>query len=314
MTTSDPWQQRWDGTTHRLEVWYATLTAPSGTGLWIHGETVAPTDGPVERHGWAALFPTDGPPRWERSGRSPGGLGDGASRFECDGLQLGPDGSHGGRGGLDWDLTWDSSDQRTLYTFPRWAWQRELLPGAQVVPAPTLSDVGGTVELDGETYDFDGATGGVARIYGHGNAERWGWLHADLGGGDVLELVSGVATRPGLRRLPPITHLRLRVDSTDWPTLQAPSLRLRTRLGRPRWQVSGRVGRAEVHIDVHQPDDRCVAVGYTDPDGRTATCTNTERADVSIRITGAPFGDRQWDLDGTAHAEIGERPGPAPSD
>ena len=49
------WARRWRGQPGRLEVWYATMTdRETGTGVWVHGETVAPTKdqgGPVISHG-----------------------------------------------------------------------------------------------------------------------------------------------------------------------------------------------------------------------------------------------------------------------
>ncbi len=277
------WEPRWRGQAGRLEVWYATFSdLASGDGLWLHHEHVAPADGGVPvTAAWAASFPSDGRPTWHRT----------------EAIDLGRDGSSGTAGELTWDLAWDASNQRPLFTFPRWAWTRELLPAAQVVAAPWLH-VDGTV--DGRPFV---GSGNVARIYGHGNARRWAWLHADLGDGDVVELVAAVSTRPGLRALPPITHLRYRIDGQDGPSLAGPSFGLRARLGLPRWSVSGRIGRRRVRIDVHQPDERCVAIDYHDPDGATATCTNTERADVVVNID-----DRTWRLDGTGHAEIGTRP------
>lgn len=276
------WSPRWRGQPGRLEVWYATFTNERGDGLWLHHEVVAPTPAaPEHAVAWAATFPVDGPPRWHHA----------------DAVDLSPTGSSGSAGDIAWDLTWDSSRQRTLYTFPRWAWHRELLPAAQVVAAPTL-DVRGTV--DGAPFDGRGA---VSRIYGHGNAKRWAWLHADLGDGDVVELVAAVSTRPGLRALPPITHVRWRIDGIDGPRLDGPSFGLRARLGLPDWEVAGRVGRRRVRISVRQPDDRNVSIGYHDPDGATATCTNTERAEVTVEI-----GDRRWHLDATGHAEVGTRP------
>lgn len=282
MPTDDVWSPRWRGQRGRLEVWYGTFTdRASGAGLWLHHEhVVPPAEGDLTR-AWVAWFPTDGPPRWER----------------CDAIDLTPTGSTGSAGALAWDLTWDSSEQRPLYTFPRWAWERELLPAAQIVAAPTLEATG---TVAGQPF---AGHGNVARIYGHGNAARWAWLHADLGDGEVVELVAAVSTRPGLRRLPPVTHLRWRLDGRDGPSLQGPSFGLRSRLDLPTWSVAGRVGRQQVRIEVTQPEDRCVTIGYTDPDGATATCTNTERADVSIRI-----GDRTWTLSGTGHAEVGTRP------
>lgn len=282
---------RWRGQPGRLEVWYATFSdTRTGNGLWLHHEVVAPTDGARDAPAgassshevaWAASFPVDGEPRW--------------SHTEV--ITLGATGSAGSAGDLEWDLSWDLDDAEPLYTFPRWAWHRELLPGSQVVAAPRLS-VHGTVG----GADFEGV-GGLSRIYGHGNAERWAWLHADLGGGDVLELVTAVSTRAGLSLLPPITHLRYRIDGVTGPSLAGPSLRLRTRLGLPDWSVVGWIGRRRVNIEVHQPPARSVSIPYADPDGRTATCVNTELADATIRI-----GERRWQLDGTAHAEVGSRP------
>ena len=45
-----------------------------------------------------------------------------------------------------------------------------------------------------------------------------------------------------------------------------------------------------------------MSLGYTDPDGGTAVCTNTEQADIHVEID-----DRQWSVLGTGHAEVGLR-------
>ena len=68
----------------------------------------------------------------------------------------------------------------------------------------------------------------------------------------------------------------------------------------------------EPYDDVALPADRCVSLAYTDPDGSTATCVNSERADATLTLERK--GPTQWDiearwrLDGTAHAELGSRP------
>jgi hypothetical protein len=56
-----------------------------------------------------------------------------------------------------------------------------------------------------------------------------------------------------------------------------------------------------------------VSLSYTDPDGATATCTNTERATVDAiveRRTGPRRFEveHRWHLDRTGHAEVGTRP------
>ena len=298
---------RWQGKAGRLEVWYATLSDPlTRAGLWIHCETVAPTNGPAYAHGWATWFPADGPPRTERFGPEPTQPAAGAAWFEAAGVQARHQQLTGRARSLAWDLSWKDTCA-PLWTFPRLTWERELLPGAQVVLAPT-ADFTGSLTVGDTTHRVDGWRGGVAHIYGHGNAKRWGWIHADLGGGDVLEAVTAVSHKPGLRRLAPMAFIRTRIDGKDWPASPLPSLRVRTTLGLRHWQLEGRIGGQHVLIRVDQPPDRCVSLGYTDPDGGRAVCTNTERADIHIEI-----GDRHWSVLGTGHAEVGLRGADAPA-
>jgi hypothetical protein len=176
----------------------------------------------------------------------------------------------------------------------------------------------GTFSYGTTTLALDGAPGATARIYGHGNAHRWAWLHADLGGGEVLEVVAAVSTRPVLRRLPPLVFLRLRhADGTTWPRRAERAAvgwaglgRFRCTIGLPTWTVSGRAGLRRIRVVVTQPEDRTLTLDYTDPDGAHATCRNSERADALIvmdhwRGTWRPA--HRWTLTATAHAEVGTR-------
>ncbi len=301
---------RWRGQRDRLEVWYATATdSATGSGYWIHGEVVSPTSGRPYARGWLATFPVNGTPAIAHFGPHEPRLSDEAL-FAAGDVVIDADGTRGSAGDSKWDLRWRGAGS-PLWTFPRWAWNRELLPGAQVLatPAATLS---GTITSCEISVPVSG-NGGLAHIYGHGNAQRWGWLHADLGGGAVLELVTAVSRRGVLRRLPPLAFLRIRVPGRlDWPRdplLAAPFLRSRVEL--PRWTVAGVVGRRRVRIEVSQPEERCVRVPYTDPDGAPATCVNTERADATVvieRWSGEWRPEYEWQLHGTAHAEVGLRP------
>jgi hypothetical protein len=303
---------RWDGTKGRVEVHYLTATdEKTGTGLWLHHEVVAPVEGAAYGHGWLATFPVDGAPSYERWGPNPVSPVTGEVLYRCADAELTRTRAVGKAGDRSWDLTIDDTDQRPLWTFPRWVWQRNVLPAAQVLPAPLARLTG---DVDGQPY---AGTTGLAHIYGHGNAQRWVWLHcalADgpLGGRDVLEVVAAVGRRPGLRMLPPLPLLQLRVDGVDWPrdSLAAAPL-FRARIDATSFRISGLVGRRRLRVEVDLPPERCVVLGYTDPDGAPATCTNTERADA--RITLDRLGvrgwtrERSWELSGTAHAEIGRR-------
>ncbi len=259
-------------------------------------------------HGWVAVFPPGAQPVIARYGPLPVGPGpspaDGTVRVE-------PGARRGAAGDIRWDVRFEDGSP-PLHAVPAAAWRHPLLPAAHVVTAPSAA-FSGSVELGGTAFPLHDAPGEAARIYGHGNAERWAWLHADLGGGDVLEIVAASPRRGGLRRSAPFPMVQLRLGGRDWPALPLlAAARLRCRIGLPRWTVDGTVGDRRLHVAVEQPAERCVAVAYTDPDGAPSTCTNTERADAAIvlerRRAGRWTVEGEWELRATAHAEVGTRP------
>ena len=301
---------RWRGQPGRLEVWYATLSDPrSGFGVWVHHELVAPLAGEPYVHGWAAAFPPDAPAEFWRFGPEaprPGG----EAWFASASTSLDASSMRGSAGPMSWDLRY-GDDGAPLFTFPRWAWEKESLPAAQVLPAPTAR-FSGTVHLGARPLSIVDAPGSVARIYGHGNARRWAWLHADLGGGDVLEVVAAVSKRPGMNRLPPLPLMRLRVDGVDHPRDPlVGALTGSARVALPRWKAEARWGLTRLRVEVAVPPSSSVEVPYTDPDGELSVCTNSERASAWItmqRFAGRRWRtEREWTLDGTAHAEVGLR-------
>ncbi|MER5869781.1 hypothetical protein [Streptomyces sp. NPDC002044] len=305
---------RWKGEPGRTEVWYTTLTDPAtGSGVWVHHELTAPADGSAAfAHGWAAVFPRNGPVRHARFGPEP--WEHPTEGYAAAGALARPGRITGSAGALAWDLT-ERSGGTPLYTFPRWSWRRPLLPAAQMLPAAAAS-YEGHVTYGDQTLILRDAPGASARIYGHGNAERWAWLHADLGHGDVLEIVAAVSTRPGLRRLPPLVFLRLRRSGRTWPRRPertavgwAGAGRFRARLGLPVWTVTGRAGLRRIRVEVTQPAERTLTLDYADPDGTPAVCRNSERADAEVRLErwwGRWRPEATWHLEGTAHAEVGE--------
>ena len=299
MTNDDVAAPRWRGQPGRLEVWYATATdVRTGAGLWLHHEVVAPPSGEAYAHGWMATFPRDAGPEVVRYGPAP-----------AQPMTAAPDRFRGAADGVTWDLGW-AGDDPPLWTFPPYAWRRELLPSAHVVSAPGVR-LSGTV-CHGETETTVDARGAVAHIYGHGNAQRWAWLHAELDDSSVLEVIVAVARRASMRWLPPLAFVRLRHGGRDWPgdPLAAAPL-FRARIGLPTWTVRGIVGTRRLSVSVTQPRERCVRLDYTDPDGSPAVCTNSEVADATVRVEswrGRWRTDAEWSLTGTAHAEVGTRP------
>lgn len=303
---------RWDGRHPRLEVWYQTVTDPdTGTGVWFHHELASVARGLAEQRGFTAVFPADGEPtvsHFEPAETPISLIGRG---FDTDSVRCRDRRTKGRTDTMRWDVRWNDGGT-PLEVFPRAAWNRELLPGVQIVPDPHAR-FEGHVEYEAGRVDLASGRGAAAHIYGHGNAERWGWLHADLGGGDLLEIVTAVSRKPGLQALPPRAFVRLRLDGRDlprWAGLSAATMS--TELDLPTWRVAGLLGRHRLEVEVTQPLDRCVAVQYRDPDGDTATCTNSIRADADVRLQLRELSGwrttRRWHLDATAHAEVGTRP------
>ena len=129
----------------------------------------------------------------------------------------------------------------------------------------------------------------------------------------MLEIVAAVPRRPGLRRLPPRPFVQLRLGGVDWPRpVLLGALRGSARVELPAWRAATRVGGRRLRVEVVLPPGRCVEVAYRDPDGASATCTNSERADAEIvlerRSSVGWTLERRFVLEGTAHAEVGTRP------
>jgi hypothetical protein len=245
------------------------------------------------------VFPKDGTPTTTRFGPAPPGEKGWFSAGDVlveDGVLRGP----------QWDLTF-TDDAPPLYTFPKLAWVRELLPAAQIVPYPTATFSGRVNDTQ-----IEAARGALARIYGHGSAERWAWLHADLGDGDVVEIVAAAPRKRGAINLRPLPVVRLRVAGEDWPRANLTNAVVgRAHVDLPRWTVSVRSRRRRLRASVLVPPERSTVLTYVDPDGSTCTCTNSERASAELTLEAYDGGwhtERQWTLNGTAHAEVGTRP------
>ncbi|MEK1145425.1 hypothetical protein OSI78_06055 [Mycobacterium ulcerans] len=85
-----------------------------------------------------------------RAGRA----GDGSAWFEAAGARAAHESLTGRAGSLSWALSWKDA-AAPLWTFPRVAWERELLPGAQVVLAPT-AEFSGSLTVGDTSHPIGG--------------------------------------------------------------------------------------------------------------------------------------------------------------
>lgn len=210
---------RWDGTPGHTEVWYTTLTDPAtGSGVRLHHEVVAPTDGSgAYAHGWVAVFPKDGPVEHARFGPVPWTAP--RQGFLAEDVSALPGRLAGSAGSFTWELT-ETPQGAPVHTFPRWSWRRPWLPASQMLPAARCLYTG-TVRYGAAELRLEEAVGASARIYGHGNARRWAWLHADLGGGDVLEIIAAVSSPTSTGTAAPHSRSATRRWSRRWAARSA---------------------------------------------------------------------------------------------
>ena len=217
---------RWRGKAGRLEVWYATLSDPQArAGCGFTGRR-------SPRRGASMPTRTAGPPGFRRTGRHLAirpragfaGLRTGEvrrrRRFE----------PRGGRArSLAWEVTWKDTGRPS--TLPRPAWERELLPSAPVVPGRTpTADLAGSLSVDDAVHQMDGWRGGVAHIYGHGDASHF-FVMPSLGGSVVVKRCPPSHTRPacaGSHRSRSSTSASMEPIG---PQALCRSLRMRTALG-----------------------------------------------------------------------------------
>lgn len=316
IAVADPLSRRLRGRKGRVETWYVTFTDPvTGAGFWLHGEIFSPASegrfmtrkARVMTHGWCVIFDKDKPPHLERYG--PEAFDAGSAALSSASAVFAKGVLKGRAGELAWNLAWKDGSP-PLFTFPRWTWETEFLPGAQIVAAPSMV-------IDGEVYDGErvitlrGAHGAFGRIFARGHAKRWVWLHADLGGGDVLEIVAAQSRHGIFHRLGLLGLIALRRNGEVWPrqNLSAALRGFKIEVSPLGWTLSGAHEGRRIAVAVDLPEGSSVAVDYDDPDGTRRRCTNSELASAWITLEKRESGgwvlDAEWTIKGTAHAEIG---------
>jgi len=310
---------RWNGRRGGYEVWFLTMSHPSGdSGYWIRYTLRAPVAGPPERKLWFARFDRIDPSRsFGINGFAEGrpmqgpsfGIGDalldaGAARGSLKG------GGHEVR----WDVRWPTG-QETLRLLPQALYRGSLAPTRPYSPNPDVR-FGGTVEVDGQTVELDGFAGQQGHLEGTRHAERWAWAHCNAfrEDGYAFQALSAQGRR-GPFHTPFVTSAALRVDGS-WVRLRGTSPARSWSLG--MWRL--RLGSRNYRVDgeIRAPWDLLLRARYLDPDDTPRWCHNTEIASSRLLVW-----ERREDgwrelaelvSDGTTHAEwAGKTPAPGVS-
>lgn len=298
------WDQQKSG---HYEVWYATFNhRRSGTGYWIRYTLESPHS---DHHAvpycqiWFAFFDSAHPEKnWGINRRLP------ISEFVANDnpftIHMGNATLKHGRisGSLSSDkhsTSWDLAFKPSLFThrhLPDLVYDTSFADTTVLSPNPMVHFTG-TVEVNGETYEFDGEPGCQSHLWGRKHAHAHAWSHCSAFREDPTACLKSLSVR--LRRFgvvtPTMTFLSLYLGSEVYHFRDFRSL-LRTR---SNWETglyrfSGVGNRVKVEGEMRcRPEDLLMAT-YSDPDGEQSFCHNTEVADASLtvwtrRSVGTPF-------------------------
>lgn len=310
---------RWDGERRgHYEAWYLTMSDPaSGRGFWFRYTFEVPKDPahqPVAEL-WGFVFtpgqPAVGGKRTVPLAWPPEGI-----------MQVGDALLEEGRAtgelaevGLAWDVRWEPAST-ALWHIPAWV-GRSSLPSTRVVSPSVDATFSGTVRVDGETVDLDGAVGSQTHLWGRQHAGRWAWGHCtgfvDEAGNErpdvILEAVHAVPLLTPEREAPVgFTLVYSERDGEPIPCNAFPwVLRASSRVDGHRWEMRGRTREHRVRAVLEADPTEMAQVTYEDPDGSKAWCANSEIARAALEIEGRDGSFERFTSDGLAHVEFGTR-------
>lgn len=318
-------RMRWDRTSAGfMEVWYSTVThRESGCGVWLRYTLTSPRAGTPYCELWGFVFDPSGERHFAAKQRlgidalgSSNGRDDGALVRIGDAWlsETGMDGrlTHKGRE-LKWSMSFEPS-QRTFWHLPPQL--RHRMEGrVSTVCSPNLAvPFHGDVVIDGERLTFAGEPGCQSHRWGKKHSETWTWAHCAEFAEEPGAVFEGLAAKANLGPVPgpTVTYVYLRYQDQDLVFNDFRSaLRAKSRYELPRWAFSATNDQWKIAGAARARTDQMVQVEYTDPDGSSRHCANSEISDLGIEIYRRDASG--WKHEGSlttlggAHLEFGQR-------
>lgn len=304
-----------------MEVWYATVAHRAlRSGLWLRYAIAAPRAGEPSCALWACYFDPGGKRSFAaRNDHSIDLLGHVPGRDDGALVRIGDawlSETHlGGRvedgdRSLAWSLDVEPAD-RCYQHLPSPLRGRAAARFSTLCSPNLAAPFSGTVEIDGEVARYEGEPGQQSHRWGRRHSHSWAWAHCsswDRGGDAVFEVVSAKASP----WTPSLTFPYLRYGGED---LAFTAFRSRGRYELPAWTFVASNARWRISGAARLTPECSVQVRYSDPDGGTRHCLNSEIADLALDVYERT--DTGWRhattlaSTGGAHFELG-RPEPFP--
>lgn len=314
-------QMRWDRSSRGfMEVWYSTIDhPPSGCGLWFRYTLTAPVHGDPYCELWAFAFDPEGKRSFAGKNRYPiDRLGSAPGRDDGALVRIGDawlSENHleghveAGVRSLAWSLDFEPAG-RCFHHLPRQLRTR-IESKVSTLCSPNLSvPFTGAVKLGDEVLEFDSEHGMQSHRWGRRHSLTWTWSHC--GSFDNADAVfEGVAAKAALGPIRPTTtflYLGYEGEDIEFNELRW-ALRAKSRYEMPTWAFTARNENWKIAGGARVAPSHLVQVHYSDPDGSSRYCANSEIADLAIelyrRSNGGWHHHASLTALGTAHLEFG---------
>jgi hypothetical protein len=286
---------RWEGSGPWSEAWFITCADPRrGIGLWLRYALDVDPGGGLAPSMWASFM--DGArafalrnvyPAAAFSRTDPVAIGAGElSQSGCSGVV-----EAGGRS-LRWRLSFDPGAEAEDVVPAPLRPIAALRGSGMALPHPSMR-VSGALEVDGRPTDLDGAPGAQGHLWAR---ERWltyTWARCNAFAEDPSASVDLTALRLPVGVQVPLYTFRSggevhRFQDPPWVVLS------RSSPAAPTWHFSAADARVAIDGVVRGRPASSVLVSYPDSRGKDHPCSNTELAEMELRVRVRAFPGARW--------------------